>query len=393
MEHPDQTPAIDNTAATRSLRRAGIGFGVVALFVVGWALYSSRLAAQRLIAQTEARAVVTVATTRPQPLDDAGALTLPGNMQARTDAPIYARTSGYLKRWLVDIGAPVKTGQVMAEIDAPELDQQLQGAEASLASSEAAAKLASTTADRWRGLSSTGAVARQDVDQKVSEADSAQAQLRAAQAEVQRLRELSAFKKIVAPFDGVVTERDTDVGDLINAGGSGPALFRVADTRQLRLYVRVPQAYVAQMKPGLAADVRFPDRPGSTYPARLVRTSSSLDAVSRTLLAELTVDNPRNELLPGAYAEVAFRLAPDAGPRPLKLPANVLLSGGNGLQVATVDAHGKVALRPVMLGRDFGSDVEILGGLSPQDDVILSPPDSLAAGTVVHVVQPAASRP
>lgn len=389
MEHHNDSPAIDNTAATRSLRRAGIGFAVMAVGVVVWTLFSSRLSAQKLAEDTAARAVVTVATTKPQPIGAGGVLTLPGNVQAHTDAPIYARTSGYLRRWLVDIGAPVKAGQLLAEIDAPELDQQLRGAEADVATAAAASKIASTTAERWRGLRDSDSVSTQQADEKISEADGARARLQAAQAELQRLRELSGFKRVVAPFDGIVTARNTDIGDLITAGGAGQALFRVANTRQLRLFVRVPQTYAAQLKAGIAADVRFPDRPGKTYTARLDRTANALDASSRTLLAQLLVDNASSELLPGAYAEVDFKLSTEAASGALRVPANVLLANGDGLQVATVDAQGKVALKPVALGRDFGADIEILSGLGATDDVILSPPDSLTADTRIRVAQPA----
>ena len=391
MEHHNDSPAIDTTAATRSLRRAGIGFVVMAAVIVVWVLFSSRLSAQKLAGETTTRAVVTVATTKPQPIAGGGTLTLPGSVQALTDAPIYARTSGYLRRWLVDIGSPVKAGQVLAEIDAPELDQQLRGAEADVATAAAGAKIAATTAERWRGLRDSDSVSTQQADEKISEAEGTQARLHAAQAEHQRLRELSGFKRIVAPFDGIVTARNTDVGDLITAGGAGQALFRVANTRQLRLYVRVPQAYAAQLQTGLAADVRFPDRPGKTYAARLERTSSALDSTSRTLLAQLLVDNASSELLPGAYAEVDFKLATQAATGALRVPANVLLANGDGLQVATVDAQGKVALKPVALGRDFGADIEIISGLGASDDVILSPPDSLTADTRIRVAPPAAS--
>jgi RND family efflux transporter MFP subunit len=332
--------------------------------------------------------VVTVATTKPKPAAGDAQLRLPGNVQATTDAPIHARTSGYLKRWLVDIGTHVKAGQLLAEIDAPELDQQLQGAEADVDTAEANARIAQTTAERWRGLLNTGAVARQQVDEQMSLADSRQAQLRAARASLHRLRELSAFKRIIAPFDGIVTARNTDVGDLITAGSGGTELFRVADTSKLLVYVHVPQAYAARMKPGLKAVVRFPDRPRDSHAARLDRTANSLESGSRTLLVQLSVDNAANALLPGSYAEVAFDLPPEAGVLALRLPANTLLSNGDGLQVATISG-GRVQLKPVTLGRDFGSEIEVVEGLAAGDEVILSPPDSLTDDTAVRVVQPA----
>ena len=385
----DHLSATEYASTRRSMRRIGIALAVVALLVVTWSALTSRSAAQKLKEDTQSQSVVTVATVKPQPLAEASLLTLPGSVSANTDAPIYARTSGYLKRWLVDIGAHVKAGQVLAEIDAPEVDQQLRGAEADVATAQANQKMAGTTAERWRGLRDTDSVSKQAADEKISLADSSAAQLHAAQANVQRLRELTGFKRIVAPFDGVVTARNTDVGQLINAGsGSGPELFRIADVHQLRLYVRVPQAYAAQMSPGLEATVRFPDRPGRSFTAQLERTANALDATSRTLLAQLIIDNAKNELLPGAYAEVEFKIRPDEAAAAFKLPANVLMTTGEGLQVATVDAQGKVAMKTVLVGRDFGSDIEIVGGLTAADNVILSPPDSLTAATAVRVTQP-----
>ncbi len=388
MDHHHITPD-EKSKAGRAMRRSGYALGVVALMVVAWSVFSTRQAAARLKQDAEAAAVVSVATVKPRLLTDGALVTLPGNVTANTDAPIYARTSGYLKRWLVDIGAHVKAGQVLAEIDAPELDQQLRGAEADVATAQANQRIAGTTAERWRGLRDTDSVSKQAADEKISLADSSAAQLRAAQANLQRLRELSGFKRIVAPFDGVVTARNTDVGQLINAGGgTGPELFRIADLHQLRLYVRVPQAYAAAMHAGLKADVHFPDRPGRSFGATLERTSNALDAASRTLLAQLIVDNAKGELLPGSYAEVSFHVPADAGVVAFKLPANVLLANGNGLQVATVSAQGKVVMKDVLVGRDFGSDIEVVDGLTAADDVILSPPDSLSAATAIKVLAP-----
>ncbi len=370
-------------------RIVGVGAVVVALAVVlvAWSIFAAHRAGARLREQADAQAVVSVATIRARPQADAAGLTLPGNVEANTEAPIFARTSGYLKRWLVDIGTHVKAGQVLAEIDAPELDQQLRQSQADLATAEAGRDIANLTAERWSGLRNTGSVSKQAADEKISLAASSEAQVQAAQANLQRLRELSSFKKIVAPFDGIVTARNTDIGQLINAGGGmGPELFRIADMRQLRLYVRVPQAYAAMIQPDITAEVRFPDRPGRTYTAKLERTSNALDSVSRTLLAQLIIDNKDNELLPGAYAEVRFQLPVAEQNPPLRLPANVLLFRGDGLKVATV-SQGRVVMKPVILGRDYGSDVEIVGGLTAGEEVILSPPDSLMESTVVRVVQ------
>ena len=371
---------ISPSAATtmRKLVRAGLLLVVLAVILLAWNLFSAHRATAQLKRNTEAQALVTVATTRPQPLSDASDLVLPGSVQANYDAPIYARTSGYLKRWLVDIGTPVKAGQVLGEIESPEVDQQLRQGEADVATAEANQKIAGVTAERWRNLRATDSVSKQEADEKISLSASSDAQVQAAKANVQRLRELSGFEKVVAPFDGVVTARNTDVGQLINAGSSsGPELFRIADTKRLRLYVRVPQTYAAAMQPGVTAQLVFPDRPGKAYEAKLERTSSSIDATSRTLLAELAVDNKNNELLPGAYVEVHF-----------KLPANVLLFRGDGMHVATVDAHEHVVMKAVTIGRDYGSDVEVVQGLSPDDNVVLSPPDSLTDGAEVHVAKP-----
>jgi RND family efflux transporter MFP subunit len=382
-------PAV-TTGGARQLRRTGAMLGIAALAVVIWSgLFAHRVSA-KLKESTEAAAFITVATTQPVSQSQLGELILPGNVQANYEAPIYARTSGYLKRWRVDIGTPVKAGQLLAEIDSPEVDQQLRQAQADLATAEANQKIADLTAERWHNLRATDSVSKQEADEKISLAASGDAQTQAARANVQRLRELSGFEKVIAPFDGVVTARNTDIGQLIAAGeNTGPALFRVADMHRLRLYVSVPQTYAPVMKPGLKADLLFPDRPGKTYVATLDSTSSAIDVSTRTLLAQLVIDNKSGELLPGAYAEVHFKLPPRAGTVSYKLPANVLLFRSDGLLVGTVDAENHVVLKPVELGRDYGSDVEIVHGLDTNDKVILSPPDSLTDGLTVRVAPPA----
>ncbi len=380
-------------SGVRHLGRMGAMLGIAALVTLVWAGLSAHRAAAKLKESTEAAAVVTVATTKPLAQSELGELVLPGNIQANYEAPIYARTSGYLKRWLVDIGTPVKAGQLLAEIESPEVDSQLRQAQADLATAEANQKIADLTAERWRNLRATDSVSKQEADEKISQAASNDAQVQAARANVQRLRELSGFEKIVAPFDGVVTARTTDIGQLISAGGNtGPALFRVADMRRLRLYVSVPQTYAAAMKPGIQAELLFPDRPGKTYTATLDSTSNAIDTSTRTLLAQLVIDNKSGELLPGAYAEVHFKLPPGAGGESYKLPANVLLFRGDGMHVGVVGPGNKVVLKPVTVGRDYGSDIEIIRGLSPDDDVILSPPDSLTDGLAVRVITPKADQ-
>src|SRR5690349_263175 len=321
----------------RTLVRGGAVVGVLAFIVVVWSIFSAHRASAKLKEATEAQSVITVATIKPQPLSGLADLILPGNLQANYEAPIYARTSGYLKRWLVDIGTPVKTGQLLGEIESPEVDSQLRQAQADLVTAQANQKIASVTAERWRNLRASDSVSKQEADEKISVAASNDAQVQAARANVQRLQQLSGFEKIIAPFDGVVTARNTDIGQLIVAGSNtGPELFRVADMRRLRLYVRVPQTYAASMKPGLTADLGFPDRPGRTYTAQLDSTSSAIDQGTRTLLAQLSVDNKNNELLPGAYTEVHFRLPVAASGGAFKLPANVLLFRDDGMHVATV---------------------------------------------------------
>ena len=374
----------DKTA--RSLVRGGAVVGVLACIVVVWSVFSAHRASAKLKEATEAQSVITVATTKPQPMSDLTELILPGNLQANYEAPIYARTSGYLKRWLVDIGTPVKTGQLLGEIESPEVSAQLIQAQADLATAEANQKIANVTAERWRNLRASDSVSKQEADEKISLAASNDAQVQAAKANVQRLRELTSFQKVLAPFDGIVTARNTDIGQLIVAGSNtGPELFRVADMRRLRLYVRVPQTYAALMKPGITADLVFPDRPGKVYTAKLDSTSSAIEQSTRTLLAQLSVENKNNELLPGAYSEVHFKLPVVATSDSFKLPANVLLFRGDGMKVATVGENGQVTMKEVTIGRDYGSDIEIVQGLGAEDKVILSPPDSLTDGVNVHV--------
>src|SRR5580692_4475554 len=386
--HPANSP--QTRIHMRGLARVGLVIAVAALCFIAWNIISAHRAAAKLASATEDAAIVTVNTTHPKPTDPTGSeLVLPGTVQADIDAPIYARTSGYLKRWLVDIGTRVKAGQLLAEIDTPEVQQQLSQAEADEATAEANAKIASVTADRWQSLRKTDSVSRQDADEKASLADASKAQLQAARANVQRLRELTGFQRIVAPFDGVITARETDVGRLIAAGGgSGPELFRISDERQLRLYVRVPQAFAPQMGPSTTAQVSFPDHPGMSFLARMDSTANAIDSTTNTLLVQLKVDNANGALLPGAYADVHFKVAPGALGLSLLLPANTLLFRSDGIHVATVDAGNHVILKTIIIGRDYGSSIEVVHGLTPQDVVILSPPDSLIDHDRVRVNLP-----
>ena len=385
----DEKHGVARTARGASrATRLGMIVGLVALAGIAWSVHARHRAAAALSLQTESDEILTVATARPQPDSSQAALVLPGNLQANYEAPIYARTSGYLRHWYVDIGARVRQGQPLADIEAPEVDQQLRQAQANLVVAQANRKIADLTAERWRRLRATDSVSRQEADQKVSAAQASDAQVLAARANVLRLRELSGFERVVAPFDGVITARNTDIGQLINAGsGTGAALFRIADVERLRLYVQVPQEDAADMKSGLQAELHMPDRPGVTYQASIAATAHAITPTTRTLMVELLVDNTKGELLPGAYAEVHFHLPPSDAGHSFLLPANVLLFRGDGLHVATVDAKDRVVLKPVIVGRDYGSKVEIVSGLSVQDHVILSPPDSLVDGTTVRVVK------
>lgn len=368
--------------------RVGIAVALVALAALVWLVHSRHQATAALSMQTETDGVLAVATALPQPNGSATEVVLPGNLQANYQAPIYARTSGYVRRWYVDIGAKVRKGQVLADIESPEIDQQLRQAQADLAVAQANKKIADVTADRWRVLRATDSVSKQEADEKVSAAQANDAQVLSARANVLRLQQLAGFERVIAPFDGVITARNTDIGDLINAGsGSGAALFGIADTSRLRLYVRVPQEDAAAMKPGLTAELHVPDRPGVAYRASVDTTANAIDPATRTLNVELLVDNSKGELLPGAYAEVHFRVAPEDAGRSFLLPANVLLFRGDGLHIATVDAHDRVVLKPVTIGRDYGAQIEIVAGVSANDHVILSPPDSLVGGALVRVVK------
>ncbi len=374
----------------KGFARIGVVVALVALGFLVWSILAAHRAAANLAAATEDAAIVTVSTTHPKPTDPAGSeLVLPGTVQANIDAPIYARTSGYLKRWLVDIGTRVKAGQLLAEIDTPEVQQQLSQAEADVANAAANARIAAVTAERWESLRKTDSVSRQDADEKASLAEAGKAQLQSANANLQRLRDLSGFQRIVAPFDGIITARETDVGRLIAAGGgSGPELFRISDERQLRLYVRVPQAFAPQMGPATSAVVSFPDHPGMTFSARMDSTANAIDPATNSLLVQLKVDNANGALLPGAYADVHFKVPSGSLGMSLQLPANTLLFRSDGIHVATVDAAGQVTLKSIIIGRDYGSAIEVVNGLTPQDEVILSPPDSLLDHARVRLLAP-----
>ncbi|MHB8477114.1 MAG: efflux RND transporter periplasmic adaptor subunit [Steroidobacteraceae bacterium] len=357
----------------------------IALVLAVWGIVGRVSARNTLIRQTAVATVATVATVKPTFTPGSEALVLPGSVQANYEAPIYARTNGYLRAWHTDIGTPVKKGQLLAEIESPEVDRQLSQAEADLATAQANYLLAKSTDVRWQGLLATESVSRQDAEQRAGDAAAKKAAVQSAAANVARLREMESFERVLAPFDGVVTQRNTDIGALINAGQSpGAALFRVADTHRLRIYVSVPQPYAASIRPGMSADLKFGEHPDKHYPAAVAFTAQALDPASRTLQVQLQAENPRHELFPGAYAEVHFNLA-TAVPI-LRLPANVVLFRAQGLVVAAVGGDHRIRLKRIDPGRDFGSSIEVLSGVGAADDIVINPPDSIADGALVRVV-------
>jgi len=341
----------------------------------------------RAALKTETRelAIPTVAVIRPKLGDPRTEIVLPGNMQAFADSPIYARTNGYLKAWYHDIGSRVKQGELLAVIESPEVDQQLDQARADLNTAKANFALSQTTAERYQNLLNSGSVAKQDVDNAVGDFQAKKATVASAEANVKRLQELQSFEKVYAPFDGVITARNTDVGHLINSGAGSPAteLFHISAISKLRVYVNVPQQYSGATRPGLPATITLPEFPGRSFKGTLVRTSDSIDAASRTLLVEVDVDNRARELLPGAYAEVHFQL-PNAT-RALILPVSALIFRSHGMQAGVLE-NGHAVLKTITIGRDFGNEVEVVAGLDPTDSVIINPPDSLVSGELVRVV-------
>ena len=393
----------ESPRSRRKLRWVGVVALIVVLAVAAGGILERRRQETEVGQWTTQEAVPTVSVITPQRGVSATQTVLPGDIQAWYEAPIYARVNGYLKDWYFDYGAHVKKGQVLADIDAPDLDAELAAAQATLNSAKSlvdvqkAQKLfADSTYARWRD-SPKGVVSLQEKESKQADAGSAEANLDAAlatvkadQGNVDRLQALESFKRIVAPFDGVVTARETDIGDLINAGsgsGSGPELFRVADIHEMRVYVQVPQQMSAGLHQGLPAELHLPQYPDKTFKAVVATTSSAISMTARTLLVELHADNPDGVLQPGSYAEVHFNLPTD--PNMVHVPTSVLLFREHGLEVAVVGADNKITLKPVTLGRNLGTQIEVLKGLAPSDRVVNSPPDSLAAGDLVHVTDEA----
>ena len=366
---------------------------VVSLAVAG-ALTSGILprvtARTTLRKETAQMAVPTVAVIRPERTAQAEEIVLPANVQAFISAPIYARTSGYLKKWYADIGAHVKQGQLLAEIETPEVDQQLQQARADLGTAQANLHLAEITANRYQDLLKSNSVSEQDTDNATGALAANKATVQASQANVSRLEQLQSFEKIYAPFTGVITARKTDIGDLIDAGASGGSktdLFDIAQPDKLRVYVNVPEAYSQAAKPGLTADLTLSEFPGRRFQGHLVRTAEAIDPASRTLLVEIGVVNPTGVLLTGSYAEVHLKMP--AGVSSYVVPVNTLLFRKEGLRLATVK-EGKAVLVPVTPGHDFGDRMEIVGGIQGDESIIVNPPDSIISGEAVRLSQSAA---
>jgi RND family efflux transporter MFP subunit len=340
----------------------------------------------RQLAQvTQSLAIDTVSVLHAKPGAPTSEITLPGMTQAYSQSPIYARVSGYVRAWHVDIGTHVRKGQLLAQIDAPEVDQELNQARAVLSQGHANLQLAQITAGRYQDLIKTNSVSQQEVDQNNQNLAAQQANVQAATAAVARLEQMQGFEKVFAPFDGVITERKTDVGDLINAGNSGMGreLFHISQISTVRVFVNVPEEYSKQVRNGLQASMDLTALPGKSFSARVTRTSNAIDLVSRTLSVELDVPNPSGELLPGAYANVHFKLPLSV--IPLVVPASSILFQAAGPQVGIVSTGNQVQLRTVTIGRDFGDTLEILHGVTPQDAIIANPPDSLTAGAQVAV--------
>ncbi len=356
-----------------------------ALGTAGWGLVSRRNALKTVTRETDELAVVTVSVTRPERGKADQSITLPGTIQPFTDAAIYARTNGYLRKRYADLGSRVKRGQLLAEIDTPEIDQQLQQSRADLVTAEANAKLAKTTAERYQDLIKSESVSRQDLDNAVGGFEARTAEVLSAKANVSRLQQLQGFSRIYAPFDGVITARNTDIGALIDSGNGAKELFHVAATDRMRVFVSVPQVYSQSARTGLDATVTLREFPGRTFTGKIARTAEAIDVTSRTLLTEVDVDNPKGELLPGAYAEVRIQLPPGASS--FRLPVNTLVFRAEGMQVATVQG-GHVVMQAVTLGRDFGTTVEVVSGLTGNEQVVINPPDALLAGQAVRVAAP-----
>jgi RND family efflux transporter MFP subunit len=363
-----------------------LALAIVILLIVGAVVgFFSRFGERRALAkETEELAVPSVVVIQPKTEPPQQELVLPSTLQAFTESPIYARTNGYLAHWYKDIGSKVTKGEPLADIETPEVDQELSQARAARSQAEAQLGLAKSSAERWETLRKMDAVAQQEADERSSGYTQGQAALASATANVRRLEQLESFKHIYAPFSGTVIRRNTDVGALINAGNSGnnQELFVIAQISPIRVYIDVPEIYAASVRPGVAAEIELTSLPGQRFAAKVARTADAIDPATRTLRTEIDVPNRDGKLYPGSYAQVHFGVK--TATMRLSVPVNALLFRSEGTRAAVVGADGKVHLKPVVIGRDYGTDVEVLGGLDPSDSVILNPSDSLEDGQAVH---------
>jgi RND family efflux transporter MFP subunit len=385
-----QTLPVNDVEVGKRPRKPWLVLGIVLIAVVAvfvWGIWSRVRARAVLSAETAQGARPAVSVVSPKRTAPAQEIILPGNVQPFITSPIYARTNGYLRKWYFDIGAHVKQGQLLAVIEAPEVDQQLEQSLSNLNTAKANLALAETTKNRYQGLLTDHAVSQQDVDNAVGTYNANKAIVDANQANVKQLQALQSFEKIYAPFDGVITARNTDIGDLINSGSSGGVktdLFHIAQPGTLRVYVNVPEEYSQGVKTGMTGDLSLAEFPGRKFQGKLVRTSDAINMATRTLLIEIDVDNPAGTLLTGSYAEV--HLAVRAQASTYLLPVNTLIFRSEGLRVGIVK-DGKVVLTAVTPGHDFGNEIEIVSGLKPDDQVIVNPPDSIVSGQEVQIVQ------
>jgi RND family efflux transporter MFP subunit len=386
--HPEIARPPDLQPAPTGRAKMLVGVALLVLLIAGAITFLNRRSeANALVKETEAVAVPNVAVIQAQSESGNDELVLPGNLQAYIESPIFARTNGYLLRWYKDIGSQVQKGELLAAIDTPEVDQELSQARASREQIKAALALAKISADRWTNLRKSDSVSQQEADQQTSGYQQALANLAAADANVRRLEELESFKNVFAPFSGVLTRRNVDPGALINSGAAaGRELFDIARVDPLRVYVSVPQAYSPSIKVGIKANVTLQEYPGQKFLGTVVRTADAIDPATRTLNTEVDVPNKNGKLLPGSFGQVHFATGTSV-PR-ITIPVNAMLFRAQGPQVAVVDNRGKVHLQPIVIGRDFGATLEVLGGVDVSDQIVINPSDSLEEGQQVHVAKP-----
>lgn len=381
--------ALEPAVAPPRPKLLGKAILIVVILIVAFAVgLVPRLRRQQAVRETTRElAIPTVTVVSPQPGKPGATLALPAEIRPLTEASLYARATGYVRKWHAELGASVTNGQVLAELDTPDLDQELLQARSSVREAEASEALAKTTSERWQEMFKVAAISRQETDEKIAEYQLKLAQLESVRANVRRLEELTGFSKLTAPFDGIVTSRRLDVGQLVTAG-AGSELYRLARTETLRVFVRIPQNLAAQVTPGQTAEVRFNEHPAELFHAKIVRTARALDPSSRTLLTELELPNSDLKLMPGGYAQIRL---PDLKTEPVQtIPANTLLFRAEGTQVAAVGENGKVHLKKVELGRDFGPVTEVITGVAATDKLVLNPSDALAEGATVRPVEQAA---